>query len=148
MLLIRSSWARKKHAVARGKRLWSYLQEERVFRSRTSPRRSRGSMMQGQGHVRHPGKQALASVPPHRTTTARPDLRASGSGRRPHRRMARLQIIPGSSQRLDPSAALSSSDRSRLAALNVMLLPVLSLDSAEYCRGFRGAGGAGEVQGI
>ena len=30
--------------------------------------------------------------------------------------------IPGSSQRLDPSAALlSSSDRSRLAALNVML---------------------------
>ena len=32
--------------------------------------------------------------------------------------------IPGSSQRLDPSAALlSSSDRSRLAALNVMLTP-------------------------
>ena len=34
--------------------------------------------------------------------------------------------IPGSSQRLDPSAALlSSSDRSRLAALNVMLTPCL-----------------------
>ena len=32
--------------------------------------------------------------------------------------------ITGSSQRLDPSAALlSSSDRSRLAALNVMLTP-------------------------
>ena len=32
--------------------------------------------------------------------------------------------IPGSSQRRDPSAALlSSSDRSRLAALNVMLTP-------------------------
>ena len=32
--------------------------------------------------------------------------------------------IPGSSQRLDPSAALlSSSDRSRLAALNIMLTP-------------------------
>ena len=32
--------------------------------------------------------------------------------------------IPGSSQRLDPRAALlSSSDRSRLAALNVMLTP-------------------------
>ena len=32
--------------------------------------------------------------------------------------------IPGSSQRLDPSAALlSSSDRSRLAALSVLLTP-------------------------
>ena len=32
--------------------------------------------------------------------------------------------IPGSSQRRDPSAALlSSSDRSRLAAVNVMLTP-------------------------
>ena len=32
--------------------------------------------------------------------------------------------VPGSSQRLDPSAALlSSSNRSRLAALNVMLTP-------------------------
>ena len=31
-------------------------------------------------------------MPPHWTTTARPDLRASGSGRRPQRRMARLQI--------------------------------------------------------
>ena len=50
-------------------------------------------------------------------------LRASGSGRQPQRRMARLQMS-GSSQRRDPSAALlSSSDRSRLAALNVMLTP-------------------------
>ena len=79
-------------------------------------------------------------------------LRASGSGRRPQRRMARLQIsghyaYPAISQRLDPSAALlSSSDRSRLAALNVMLTPVLSLDSAVYSRGSRG--GAKGVQGV
>ena len=33
--------------------------------SRTPPRRNGGSMMRGRRHVRHPGKQALASVPPH-----------------------------------------------------------------------------------
>ena len=55
--------------------------------------------------------------------------------------------IPGSSQRRDPSAALlSSSDRSQLAALNVMLTPVLSLDSAVYSRGSRE--GAKGVQGV
>ena len=48
--------------------------------------------------------------------------------------------IPGSSQRRDPSAALlSSSDRSRLAALN-------ALDSAVYSRGSRE--GAKGVQGV
>ena len=36
--------------------------------------RNRGPMMGGRRHYRHPGKQALASVPPHWTMTARPDL--------------------------------------------------------------------------
>ena len=101
--------------------------------SRTPPRRNGGSMMRGRHHVRHPGKQALASVPPHWTTTARPDLRASGSGRRVQRRMARLQISGHYAYPAVRSALLSSacyplgaarrSDRSLLAALSVMLTP-------------------------
>ena len=52
------------------------------------------------------------------------DLRASGSGRRPQRRMARLQI---SGHYAYPAVyalgAARRSDRSRLGALNVMLTP-------------------------
>ena len=98
--------------------------------SRTPLRRNGGSMMRGWRHVRHPGKQALASVPPHWTTTARPDLRASGSGRQSQRRMARLQISghyaylavhPSAVLACYPLGAARRSNRSRLAALNVTL---------------------------
>ena len=53
-------------------------------------------------------------------------LRASGSGRRPQRCMGRLQI---SGHYAYPAvrALLSSSDRSRLAALNVMSCPLTQL---------------------
>ena len=60
--------------------------------------------------------------------------------------------IPGSSQRLDPSAALlSSSDRSRLAALNVMLTPCPVPSLSCIFQGFqggckRGPGGAEALQ--
>ena len=46
--------------------------------------------------------------------------------------------IPGSSQRLDPSAALLSSDRSRLAALHVMLTPCPVPWLGCIFRGFQG----------
>ena len=135
----------KKNTPYRGGSVFGVTSKRSAFPmpSRTPLRRNGGSMMRGRRHVRRPGKQALASVPPHWTTTARPDLRASGSGRRPQRRMARLPISghyaypavrSGTSVLVCYFVGAARSDRSRsgLAALNIMLTPVLSLDSAEY----------------
>ena len=59
--------------------------------------------------------------------------------------------IPGSSQRLDPSAALlSSSDRSQLAALNVMLTPCPVPRLSCIFQGFQGGckGGPGGPEAL
>ena len=90
-------------------------------------------MKRGRRHGRSPHSRARAVAGGSKVGRWLPDLRASGSGRRPQRRMARLQISghyaypavrSGTSVLVCYAlGAARRSDRSRLAALSVMLTP-------------------------
>ena len=83
-----------------GERLSSYPQKKSVFPmpSHAPLTRNAGPLMESRGHWRRPGKQALASVPPHRTMTAQagfwPKIRAPDLWKLPHQHAVRKELQP------------------------------------------------------